>query len=452
MSRGRVLVILLIVFLVLGAWYRWVERRRPAPPPEDSPRVFLAVEPTRVVGLTAIFAGDTTRMEKRDGAWRIVSPVDFPADPIAVEAVLSRCRRLVVMRSFAPDPGSRGRYGLDRSDNELWLRLDGGGEERLEIGGPAAAAEAFYVRLAGRDSIGLYPDREVYNFFRRSTAQWRDPSLMVFSTTRTVRVDLASGDHHVRLERNAPDGRWRVTLPFAGAARQSDVEELVKGIRAMKAVSFPADGAVDWKSFGLDRPTAFIEVIESGGEAYRLDMGGPVPGTRDRELYGRATGHSNVYGVPFAYRDLARRSDMAFRERRLMALPRKLWSQMILSAGDRRVTIRPDSAGIWRVDGEEGTPGAPPADRTDLVDLWSGLEADSIVAAPPAGPGTEALRLELFTAAGTREEYRIEPARPSSPGELWPAWPVLRDPPRPGELFLLPGDPVRRGLALLGSR
>src|SRR5262245_46874722 len=109
MMKRRGFWIAFVLFLVLGAWIRWFEPRAPR---DSGPAPFLAVEPTRVAAITAASI-DTTRMEKKGGTWFLVSPVSFPADPIVVEALLSRTRSLQVLRRFPLGAGEESRYGLD---------------------------------------------------------------------------------------------------------------------------------------------------------------------------------------------------------------------------------------------------------------------------------------------------------------------------------------------------
>src|SRR5262245_41118937 len=103
--------IALLLFIGLFAWIRWFEPRKAADT-KDGPPSFLALEPTKVRAITAAWI-DTTRMEKKNGEWLIVSPVSFPADPYAVEALLSRTRDLELRRRFTGNSGVEDPYGLE---------------------------------------------------------------------------------------------------------------------------------------------------------------------------------------------------------------------------------------------------------------------------------------------------------------------------------------------------
>ena len=153
MRRNQAFWIALAVFLALAAYLRYFESRRPADAPKAQAPL-LEVEPVRVRAITCTAPPDSTRLERKDGAWRVTWPVDFPADPVAVEALLSRCRKLEVIRSFRMDAEGPARYGFNPPRARIQLDLTDGSSTVIEIGALTPASPAFYVRVAGRNEVG----------------------------------------------------------------------------------------------------------------------------------------------------------------------------------------------------------------------------------------------------------------------------------------------------------
>jgi len=438
--------IALTLFAGLLAWIRWYESRRPLDEaPAETP--YFAVEPTTIASITVAFPPDTTVLAKRNGTWWIESPVDFPADPTAVEALLSRCRDLETMRRFAMEPGQESRYGFQFAGGGVTLHLEDGTDRRLTIGSIAVASPAFYVRADSADTIALVRDSTIDNFFRKRPDGWRDPKLLDFRPTAARTVRLASGRHLVVLERGG-DGLWSVTEPFPGPCDPTATAEFLKGLAAMKARSWPDDHPVSLAPWGLDRPVGTLSVVDTSGAEQRLEIGAPLEDPKLRAAV--RTGRPEIYGVPDGYLDLARRSDFAFRRKHLFTYGLKDVTEILLAARGDTARFDAGADGGWRLRGEESTPGAPPPDRTEIARNVLAAAADSIASAaalPASGP--TALLIEIRGAGGLRSRIAVGPARTAGGREMWPARFTFPDHERASEVLLLSPDLVRPLLALL---
>jgi hypothetical protein len=458
--KSRRVWVLLVLFLGLAAWLRFVERGRGV---DEAPVPYLALEPTRVSGVTVAYGIDTTRMVREGADWWIVAPIRFPADPIAVEALLERLRTFVPPRVFPRDSTSADPYGFADPLNWIELTQPGGATTRLDFGRTAPAAQAFYLQVSGRDSVALVPEGTADNYFRKGLDGWRDPRLFDLVAGRIVAFELERGGRTVRVERPDAASPWRVVRPFPGAAAPGIVDEFVKGLAAMKARSFPAVPPGDTLALGLDRPSGRITLVDLEGRRATLLFGDPIPAPLIPEVAARRTGDPWVFGAPALYLGLAGRSDLEFRDRRPLGADRRGWRSLTFVSGGDSIRLEPDSTGAWYRPGETGGPGAPPPDRTDLVELWAATDVDSILpaageAAPPTpgrgvrDSGPDGLHVEVETLSGVRRVLAVAEGPIATPeGEAWPARLLFSDLPRPGEVFHLSPDPVRQALALLSG-
>jgi hypothetical protein len=444
--------IALVLFLGLAAYIRFFESRRPVKT-AAADTSFLAVEPTRVVAITAAWL-DTTRLEKRSGAWFIVSPTWFPADPFAVEALLSRCRNLPLRRQFPIEPGEESRYGLERPRASIRLDLDDSTSVTLRIGAPAPASPAFFVQVAGRHDVGVMADTEVDNYFRKELNGWRRRNLFALSAGDIQSIELAtSGRATVRLARGGAPLSWRLEKPFPGPAEARAVDEFVKGLLAMKARSYPEDHPQGLSRYGLDRPAAMMAVHLKGGRSDSLLIGAVFDQPTGPERYARTNEFATIFGVPPGYVGVAGRSDLSFRQRRPFQTVFRAARSLVLKRGETSLTLRPDSTGAWRAPGEAPSGGVVPPDRGDLVQGWVEIRADSITAEAPGRFPGGSRPLEVRLLGADREESLVvgSPVTIPGRGEIWPARLILSDPPRPGEVFLLAPGLIRQTLALLGA-
>ncbi len=458
MNRRPGFWILLLLFLGLAAWLRYGLRPDGANHQDDpTSKVgsgpFVSIEPTRVTSILVAFSVDSTRMERVDQRWWIVSPLRFPADPVAIEALLERCRALVP-RSIVPiEPGPGDPYGVNDPMVVVEFGLSDGSSRKLEFGNLAPASAAFYLRTTGRDSLALIAETEADKYFRRGLDSWRDPTLFDFDPAAVTGVWLERPGSRVSLQRETGGAPWRVVEPFVGRANSAEALEFVNDLHSMRARSFPASlpGA------GLPRASRRLIVATADRQDTLFLEDEPLPGGR-LEVGARLSGRPWRYGVPLAYRGVSDRSALTLRDRRLLVGPLRDWRQLTLVAALDSIVFEPDSTGAWRKRGESGTPGAPPPDRTALVEAWIQTPADSLVAAGDsidpfrinAPPVDRRYRLAVTDAGGHVTELMIAPLPKPWPG--WAARAIRMDPPRPGEVFILPAGLVLPLVAILAER
>jgi hypothetical protein len=450
MKKRRGFWIALVIFIGLAAYVRYYESRR-VPDAPEGPAPFLAVEPTRVRAFTASWLVDTTRVEKRGGSWWIVYPIVFPADPVAVEALLSRTRDLQVMRRF-PLGGENvpARYGLDYPRAWITLHLTDDSEVTLNVGAPATASPAFYVQVAGQGEVGLLQDAEVDNYFQRNTAGWRRRQLLAVHPDSALSLAMTSGDLRTVISRPDPLRPWEVVEPFPGVADNEILGDYLKGLAAMRARSYPEDRPASLAPFGLDPPLASIVVTSLGGRRDTLDLGSAYRVPTGEERYARINGFRNLFGVPAGYLGVATRSDFFFRLHRIFRVAVRHSSALVFRSGADSVVVMPDSAGVWHIPGEATTPGAAPPDRSELVAGWIDAQADSIApAAGPFDPASATFTVEVRSGSRIERVAVLRPGRSGTGAEFWPARLIFSDLPRPGEVFHLSPELVRTALALL---
>jgi hypothetical protein len=453
MGRRPGLWILVVLFLALAAWLRYGPKPT-ADPTAAGPAPFVAVEPTRVARLTVTFDRDTTVMERIGTEWWIVSPIRFPADPVAIEALLNRTRALVP-RGVVPNEGGPGDpFGVRNPLVVVSLGLTDGTSVRLDFGNLAPAARAFYMAATGKDSLALIAESEADTYFRRSLDSWREAGLLDFDPAEALDVRLEGPVGRIALARPTADAEWRVLEPFPGRGDDTVIDEYVAGLAAMKARHFPPAAPPG----AFERDVRRI-VVGVPGRRDTLELSGRAPDGTPPGIDARVAGRPWAYRVPAAYLSVVDRSHLAFRERRFVGQPLRSLGLLRVVSGPDSTEFAPDSTDAWRLLGESGTPGAPPPDRTPLVEAWVRTEADSIVAAGdpldpfrrPPGNDSRVLRLVLADRDGrTMADWELRPLAGGRPG--WAARANPMDPTRLGEVLLVPSDLVLPLEAILAGR
>jgi hypothetical protein len=148
----------------------WRSRYRGAPEPES----FFALKRRAPDTLLVAYGTDTTVMVPggRSG-WRIIRPVDFPADGVVIEAMLKRLADLPVEeRRFPLLPEKMDTYGM-RAPRSLIRAAyrDGLAPDTLTVGAFTMNGGYDYVRAGRGDVVALLDARVAHSYFTRGG--WR---------------------------------------------------------------------------------------------------------------------------------------------------------------------------------------------------------------------------------------------------------------------------------------
>lgn len=129
----------------------------------------------RIDGVHASWPSGEVRLEKREGTWQLMAPIEGPADERTVEDLLSDVSFLRA-EAFLDEPPADAEVGLDRPAFRLELKASGAGEAEpqtwtLAIGDPiegservARGGEASLYRIAGARFDELPRKVDAYRF------------------------------------------------------------------------------------------------------------------------------------------------------------------------------------------------------------------------------------------------------------------------------------------------
>jgi hypothetical protein len=178
--------------------------------------------------------GETVSFGKADGDWRIMSPVEFPAENTRVESLLYDLTSLKA-EGFAPADLPAGRLGLNLPDLVLRILPEEGEPAKVAIGfggdeggiwaRRADMPEIFRLGDSFRDKIEV--DLEQYRDGRVAPVERRAISELRAVTAGGEKVLVRDGDFNWRW--GSLEG---ATVPATG------VEEFLDSLEAVRALSF----------------------------------------------------------------------------------------------------------------------------------------------------------------------------------------------------------------------
>ena len=354
---------------------------------------------------------------KSDSGWTVEEPFKARAELTLVNKILSSLANVNVLEFVDDDPQTLRPYGLesprltvsatietktpkpapevegptppaepefDVTTSVLTLALGGAAEERVfaRVLEPAAPT-VFQVNESLMKDLGP------------PVSDLRDKKIAGLPVERASQVRLATADESMTLIRNGPiwqiasgdDDTERETAEFAA------VDDLLKGLRDLKALGFEEDTS---KDFGFDRPQASIEVsVEGHAVPLRLIVGGETPSKTG--VYVRNESDNSVAVVPASAVEPLKARPVSFRTRDILMVDSSYITRIeIVRGGEARVVEKAELD--WRMLSPVEGKAEFPAVESILADL-SALRGRRVVAsadqAAEYGLGDAAMRVTI---------------------------------------------------------
>jgi hypothetical protein len=292
-------------------------------------------------------------LEKINGSWELTRPVRWPANPFAVNRILSQLQFLERETSFpVKDIGNSGQtladFGLDPAEVVLTYR-SGDLAHDLKIGRVTDIGNRLYMLAPDEERIHVV-NRSLLDSLNigfedlRSSAVFSTPVFEIHSWNLQMR---SAGNLRVRLTRRGDT--WIFETPIRARANRAAVESTLAQIVDLKVKAFLGEGGGDLNLLGLVNPDLRL-TIEGGSSRQSVLIGNPVPGGANHEFYAKKEDNPTVFTLEIPFLDTVRTAQVVLRERRLFSLqPDELQSILITREGDESVTLQKLENGIWQV-------------------------------------------------------------------------------------------------------
>jgi hypothetical protein len=234
-------------------------------------RQLLRFDPQAVTSFTRQQGEAVLELAKKDDAWRLVRPLDLPADEKKVPELMKLLSELKAQRIAAYQPKDPKVFGLEKPEATLTIKLAGDAkpaEHVLLIGAEVKGKPGQrYAQMKGSPMVAELARATVDRLLAGPLA-YRDHLLARLPDADTIKLEM--GDRKLTLSK--PEGTWKLTQPLATDAEHDALESLLNGLARLRADELVAEKptAEQLKSFGLDKPAARWQFLS--GDEVKLDL------------------------------------------------------------------------------------------------------------------------------------------------------------------------------------
>jgi len=427
MKGLRSTIALIVVLAGLGGYIYFVTWKTPeggGDTGKKTDKVFAGVQADKIEEIRiSTSGGDATTVKKDNATWQVVQPVAAKADETEVSGITSALATTDIVRVIDENPSSLTDYGLSNPRIEVDFKVAGDKDYRkLLIGEKSPTGSDLFAKRNDEKRVFLIPAFQETTF-NKDTFALRDKVVLKFDRDKVDGVEVDAAGKTLVMAKDGAD--WKIRKPLETRADYGSVEGLIGRVQTVQMKSIAADQAApaDLKKYGLEKPTATVN-INAGSARATLLIGGKAT---DTTVYARDASKPAVVTVESALMDDLKKGADDYRRKDLFEFRAYNANRVELIRGKdvvvfERVKGQGENAqDKWR----RVSPNAADADR-DKVDAMLAKLANMRATSFVDGKGALSPALEIHVkfddgkkeerVAFVRDGADVLALRPSEPG------------------------------------
>ena len=215
----------------------------------------------------------TVELAKADGDWKLLKPMQAPADSGAVEGLIGKVQS-AQMKSIVTDsvaPADLKKYGLDKPSASITLSL-GSAKASLLLGGKSGDG-SLYAKDTSKPLV-MTLDATLVDDLKKGAGDYRRKDLFAFRAYDATRIELTRAGQTVAFDKikgakPEDEDKWRRTGAKADADKEKMSVFLAK-LESLRAMSFVDSTA----KTGLDSPALTVYAkFDEGKKEERVTFG-----------------------------------------------------------------------------------------------------------------------------------------------------------------------------------
>jgi hypothetical protein len=322
MKTRTALVYLSVLVVLAGYFYYFEVMRRKARTEEKQAALHLfQVEKAKITALQVSKNQGKPIILEKEGHWRIIEPIDSPADEFAVSNLLTTLASLKMEREVEADAQDLQPYGLDDPVLHLSFLVDGS-RHHLRIGSKAVVATQYYASGDQENRVVLIAASQEQGL-NKSLFDLRRKEFFSLNSDDIDRIEIVRAEGELALAKVAED-TWQAPAFPDVRIKNAKVETLVSRLIWLRAKDFLDNQESPFSQLGLD-PAKIRISLASEKKNQTLLLGNRKKGdgmyARGGELPGVALLNEKVLEqLPASLSDLEDRTLLAFELDQVKAL------------------------------------------------------------------------------------------------------------------------------------
>src|SRR5439155_4561317 len=290
----RTTLILAVVLIGLGLYayfgeYKGSEKKEKK---EEQAKTLLEVKKEDVAELGIEGTGKPVHIVSTSAdSWQITQPLQARADDATVGRILGDFEKLKYKDIVEEQPKDLSPYDLKNPKVIVHLKMKKAQSEKtIYIGAKNPVNDVYYVRL-NKDPRVYAVESTIGDVATTTLLDFRDKKLTDFTSDKVNSVELKSKDQDLQFQKDS--GVWKMKKPVESPASDNQVTSLLSSLESLRASEFIDDAHPDPTKYGLQTPSAEVDLILEKGLQQKILFGNKDGG----QIYCRVEGNPGIAKV-----------------------------------------------------------------------------------------------------------------------------------------------------------
>jgi hypothetical protein len=218
MKRSTLLLIGILAALAIVTFFV-LQRPGESSSSASSTEMLVSYDSSAVDRIEVTSGGSTVCLALENGTWMISSPIHYRADESAVNAAISRGRKIEVRGLVSNNPEKHGLFQVDSAGTLVKVFEHGVERVAFRIGKPGTSFDETYVRREGAVDV-LVAEGPLAYLFVKAPKDWRDRTILKTDRDKITSIHYRYGDTTFTVA--FADSIWKVDAqPAAPAVMQN---------------------------------------------------------------------------------------------------------------------------------------------------------------------------------------------------------------------------------------
>jgi hypothetical protein len=381
-SRKTLLALLLLA--IVGGFAYYISRQ---PEPQKNHKLF-DLKPDQIAQVE-LRGPARDLVIQRDGPslWRIVKPVQTPADNSIADGIANAIAGLQIADTVDENPTDLANFGLENpATTVIVTTTDKRVLPGIMVGSDTPIGNNSYIKMTDKPAVLLVPAGFTVAA-GRTLKELRSHVLVGLTADQMNRVAVTHADGSViEVARKGDD--WAITKPRDYPADKAAVQQLLDAIAGARVAEYIEDNPQDLEKFGLAKPALQFEV--SGGKDNSKEtvlIGFKQAETGKNAVYARvAEGNQPISTVADYIVKAVDKSFDDLRDKTVLAFDEAKVERITMSGGPVSILLERAPGDKWNVVAEGKTAPAKPEVASSLLDQLHELKGTKIVQNPMTDP------------------------------------------------------------------
>ncbi|MEW5806351.1 MAG: DUF4340 domain-containing protein [Acidobacteriota bacterium] len=284
--------------------------------------------------------GERVRLSLQEEGWKILKPVDYPADGEIVARVISSLRKARIL-TFIEEAEKLHQYNLSPAPITITITTKSGQRlPSLWIGDETPLKGEYFAMQEGRNKI-LVLSKEIALFQSVDLFALRDKRLLPFSRWDISEFRIIKRGKELRFKNRS--GLWDMMEPMEFPADEARVASVLNALESTEVKKF-IDDVSSLSRYGLETPSLSISYRGEKDYWYRIDFGDPEG---EGSLHVKRNDRDPILVVDESSFEPAAGDAMDFMERKISKRNRYNVREFIISSDELTVKGTMGGDGEW---------------------------------------------------------------------------------------------------------